>query len=549
MTPRLKIGQVILIFALAAMPFAATFGWYYPDERHYTDGALRMLQQGHWLVPENADGSVRFEKPPLAYWAVAAGWRCLGVNPLAARLPFLLTSCGTLWLTYRLARKMTGSQETALLAVLMLAAHPQFFLCSVRSMPDSLLTFFITLSGAGFLRLVVWQELTPGAFWMAYGGAAGAAMGKGLLGAVIILFAWVFAYLIHFKWRDAVRIVHWPGLAVAVLMPIGWVGYGMLTHGWAAWDGLFGDQVLTNLDGEVWSPIWRAPVFVLILVVNCLPWSLPVIESWVRKRGWPTASVPLPAQKFILIWAALLVAGFSLGSNLSWRYLLPAMPLLSVLLADWLQNRAFQSTIFPLTRVLKAVLVLILVTSVAASLIDWEWREPVIIVAPVLLLFVTGTCLLWPGAGRKQYLTEAEALGVALVLGWLVVAAGYLPLALPDPARQTASALRQLPLGAYKSVLVVGDFQLAAGLRVELGPKWTIDQAYWLKPKVAANYTRFLVREPQARALAKRGWLVQAVATYPALPPRHELFQALASRTVREAAYKYGLKIYLATNF
>ena len=44
MGSRLKIGHLILFFALAAAPFAATFALYYPDERHYTNGALMMLQ-------------------------------------------------------------------------------------------------------------------------------------------------------------------------------------------------------------------------------------------------------------------------------------------------------------------------------------------------------------------------------------------------------------------------------------------------------------------------------------------------------------------------
>ena len=29
---------------------------YYPDERHYTDGALMMLKNGDWLVPHTAAG-------------------------------------------------------------------------------------------------------------------------------------------------------------------------------------------------------------------------------------------------------------------------------------------------------------------------------------------------------------------------------------------------------------------------------------------------------------------------------------------------------------
>ena len=146
MMSRLNIGYVILIFALAALPFAATYALYYPDERHYTDGALEMMQGHGWLIPKNANGTPRFEKPPLTYWAIAASWMFFGVSALASKLPFLLASCGTLWLTHRIAKTLTGDSETALLAAMVLASQPQFFLCSLRSMPDTLLVFFITLS-------------------------------------------------------------------------------------------------------------------------------------------------------------------------------------------------------------------------------------------------------------------------------------------------------------------------------------------------------------------------------------------------------------------
>jgi len=109
MKPRPQIGPLILMFALVALPFVATFTLYYPDERHYTDGALMMLKHGDWLVPKTAEGAPRFQKPPLAYWSVAASYATFGVGVFTSRLPFLLASCGTLWLTYRLARSSVHS--------------------------------------------------------------------------------------------------------------------------------------------------------------------------------------------------------------------------------------------------------------------------------------------------------------------------------------------------------------------------------------------------------------------------------------------------------
>ena len=289
MKSRLNIAHWILLFALAALPFAATFALPYPDERHYTDGALQMLRDRDWLVPKtpkanSTDWLPRFHKPPLAYWVTAASFRAFGVNPLAARLPFLLASCGTIFLTWRLARKLTGNKTTALLAAAILATHLQFIFAATRSIPDALLVFFVTMSAFGFLRLIVFEEFAAGAFWLAYGGAAGAALSKGLLGAGIVIFAFAFVFVRERKFSALKKLVHLPSLALAVALVAAWFAYIFHRYGAAAWHMFFDDQVSGNIHGNLFAPVWRAPVFALLLAVNFLPWSLPAIEMWLRRK-------------------------------------------------------------------------------------------------------------------------------------------------------------------------------------------------------------------------------------------------------------------------
>ena len=84
----LPVLPVTLALLLALLPFAAYFVTFHPDERHYTDGALQMMQHGDYLTPRTADGTLRFNKPVATYWLVAAGYQALGVSPLAGRIPF-----------------------------------------------------------------------------------------------------------------------------------------------------------------------------------------------------------------------------------------------------------------------------------------------------------------------------------------------------------------------------------------------------------------------------------------------------------------------------
>jgi 4-amino-4-deoxy-L-arabinose transferase-like glycosyltransferase len=555
MGSRLNIGQLILIFALAALPFAATFAVYYPDERHYTDGALMMLKNGDWFVPHTATGALRLEKPVFAYWAVATSWLVFGVNALAARLPFLLASCGTLWLTHRLARKLTGNDRTALLAAVILASHPQFFLCSVRSMPDALMVFFVTLSAFGFLRLIVLEELTAGAFWMAYGGAALAVLSKGLLGAGIVLFAWSFAAGRQRNWRAVKKLIHPPSMACAAALAGGLLVLTFWNHGAAVWNAFFDDQVVGNIfpsqlssvRNHWWSPFWRVPVYALFLVFNFLPWSATVVESLARRKSPAAENVPPSAQKFILAWTTVLVLGFALGTNVSVRYLLPAAPLLAVLIVAWLQGAEQMKLVFSVRRIFAVALAALVLADAAALVVDSQWPLPAALPVLTCGIFLFGIAALGIVVWRKKSFSAAEGLGLAMLLGALLFFSAAMPLLLPDRAQQIAAALQRESSVAAGPVLLVGDLKLASRVRVLLGKNWTVTQTDELNPADMESFTRILIPEKDAGQFLHLGWKMETVAAGFGVPPWAELWAALKSRQLPEALARHGQKICLAT--
>lgn len=548
MTTRMQIGHWILAFALVALPFAATYALYYPDERHYTDGALMMLKQGNWLVPHTATGAPRFEKPPLTYWLVAASYAMFGTGVLTSRLPFLLASCGALWLTYRLTRRLTGKTEIALLAAVILLSHPQFFLCSIRSIPDALLVFFITLSAYGFLRLIALEEFTVGAFWMAYGGAAGAALSKGLPGAGIILFAWAFAFWQKRDWGAVKKIIHGPSLAVAVVLVAGWFGYIFWYRGARALNTFFVDQVTGNIHGHLWSPIERVLLFALILIFNFLPWSATAGEWLVRKHGRITGDVPPLARNFLLACVALMIACFAFGEVISLRYLLPGAPLLAVLLADCLQSTEGEPLFFSLRRILKVVLVVLVLAVATAYFIDYQWPMATILLALPCGLILIGIAILGSGARWRKAVTAREALGLGILTGWLIFLTAAMPILLPDRAQQIAKTLRQSQTDPSDPVLLIGDVKLASRVRVLLGKGWTVVQTNTLVAVAAMDYTRVLITEKEASEFSDHGWAVQTAAISFKIPPRGELWEALKSNRLRETLARHAQKICLATH-
>ncbi len=547
MNSRLKIGHLILIFALAALPFAATLATYYPDESHYTDGAIGMLKSHDWLVPKTAAGEPRFQKPPLAYWSVAASYTAFGVNVIASRLPFLLACCGTLFLTYRLARKLTKNSETALLAAIVLAANPQFFLCSIRSIPDALLVFFTVLSACGFLRLIVFEEFTVGAFAAAYGGAVGAVLSKGLLGLLIVAFAWAFFILKNRDWRALKKIIHWPIFIAAIILAASWFIYVFVTHGKFAAGIFFGDQVTGNMRGHFWSPLVRVPQFARILFFDFLPWTATAIEFLSRRKNLKAGAIPPLANNFILAWTILLILGFALGANVSLRYLLPAAPLFAILIADCVQRSENVRLIFSVRRILKIVLIALVLADAAMLYIDSQWPLPMIALVSACGLFLAGIIALGLGAFWHKSFSAALALGLALLLFRPILFLTAMPIFLPDRSQQIVAALEQTQDVKTKSVLLVGSTQLASRVRVLLGSNWTLTQRDELNPDEAKKFSVMLLPEKDAFLFANAGWQIQIVSTTFVTPPTKEIFQALKSRRVPEMLSHHVQRIILAT--
>src|SRR5688572_3030423 len=105
-----------------------------------------MVESGDWLVPRYR-GEPFFDKPPLAYWLMAAAFRAFGFTLGAARLvpvaAALLLLAATAWLGRRLFDGRTGAAASAVLASTLL------FLSFGRvAMSDMLLALWTTLAVA-----------------------------------------------------------------------------------------------------------------------------------------------------------------------------------------------------------------------------------------------------------------------------------------------------------------------------------------------------------------------------------------------------------------
>ena len=447
----------VVLFFVALIPLASNFAMRYPDERHYTDGAMFMSSTGDWLTPKEADGTLRFKKPVFTYWIIAASYKLFGVSAFTSRLPFLVAGSGIVLLTYRLSRRLFNNETTALLASAIVMSTPQIIMASLRSMPDVLFCFFMLLSASGFARLILSDDRKAAAYWAAWGGAALALNTKGFLAFALIGFA--FAYCIVHK-KGIRQLVHWPIVLITAVLGLAWFIYTFSKHGNDAWSVFISDQVSGKVKGPVWRPLVHIPEYLLVSVANLLPWSLVGIIALIRQRGAKITS----SRWFLLCWFVFVAILFGFGKRVSMRYVLPAIPMGAMLFADALQSWwATKKVNWPIILLRLALGLLV----VDGALLFWLNTQLHFQTAAVIVFVSFACALLFVAlACKKGWLSPFEGIAILLFLLVPLNVVSLNNISLPEQAEQIVSGLRERQQLDRRVVLLDNDFALANRVRI-----------------------------------------------------------------------------------
>jgi 4-amino-4-deoxy-L-arabinose transferase-like glycosyltransferase len=86
-----SIIWLILICWLAFLWNLGSIGLIDETEPLFAEAARQMVVTGDWITPY-FNGETRFDKPPLIYWLMAIGYKLIGVNEWAVRLPSALAA-------------------------------------------------------------------------------------------------------------------------------------------------------------------------------------------------------------------------------------------------------------------------------------------------------------------------------------------------------------------------------------------------------------------------------------------------------------------------
>ena len=159
------------------------------DEAYYAEASREMIESGDWITPR-FNYELRFEKPILFYWMVAATYAVAGVSEGAARFWAAMSGVGLVMVAYATGRRWIDD-DAGFLGGAITATSFAAAAMARQSLPDLPLAFFITLAvWAGFEALAPAQA-PPGRWsprrWLLLSSAACAlaALTKGPVGLAL----------------------------------------------------------------------------------------------------------------------------------------------------------------------------------------------------------------------------------------------------------------------------------------------------------------------------------------------------------------------------
>ncbi len=301
-----------------------------PDETRYAEIALGMHASRDWVNPM-LDGQPYLDKPPLMYWLTALSFSIFGVNEIAARLPSVVSALLTIMISFSLGRRIVGIRA-AWLGAMALALCGGFMLAGRFLILDSLLAFFTTLCLlSGYIA--VREQRHHWAWWM----LSGIACALGVLTKGPVALVLCVPPLIASGWlrRDQTRtrVLHWVAFVVPmILVCVPWyvaviwfhpefVDYFFLEHNLKRFTQGSNHQ----------QPFW---FYVPIVFGSMYPASLllPSAVAFLFSGAERKRRLRSKDLGFLFCAATWVLAFFSIASCKLPTYILPAIPLLALII-------------------------------------------------------------------------------------------------------------------------------------------------------------------------------------------------------------------------
>ncbi|MCE9583861.1 MAG: glycosyltransferase family 39 protein [Planctomycetes bacterium] len=325
---------VLLCVVVLIVPLGRKTLWNI-DEARFADGAKEMRASGDFVIPRNLNDPVVFY-PPLMYWLIVATTSVFGLTEFAVRLPSALAAIGCILLTYQLGVRF-NSRHGGIVSAVILALTLGFSVMAHSCQPDMVMTFFMVLALAFFVRHDLAEKKAP-ADWIGFYVAMGmAVLAKGFQGIVIPSMI-VFVYLAFSRrLKDLLLLKPWWGALILLAFPTPWVllAYNhdgrafLIAHFHENFDMFFGGKMVMHK---------KPPHYYFVRFFDrTLPWSLFFIPALFCLRS-PRDETERAGRRFALVWFFATICFYSLSKAKRYYYMLPFFPA-AALLHGWYWTR------------------------------------------------------------------------------------------------------------------------------------------------------------------------------------------------------------------
>jgi len=331
-----------------------------PDEPREAEIVREMSLSGDYLIPHLA-GRPFLEKPPLYYLTATLAYNAFGERfREAGRFASALFGLATLLMIYLTARRLY-SEETANLAVLILATFPLFFLASHKMLVDVGLVFFIAAAMCSFI--LAYKGLLPAGYKLFWLSAAFAFLTKGIIG-IAIPGAGIIIFILWQRDLDILK-KGWLFQGVLLILSV-MITWGFILYLKGGYDYLDTFYIHNQLGRFIpSSSLYKGghvrPFYFYLkdVPIQAAPWSILLIPGLIRAKYFGDT------ERFLCSWLLGGLILLSLATTKREIYFLPMYPAMAIFIAHWMSQVGSQGHSRWERALLWCILALILAVSIA----------------------------------------------------------------------------------------------------------------------------------------------------------------------------------------
>src|SRR5437016_5529801 len=307
---RTRILFVLLV--AATVPYFVNLGassiWD-ANEAFYAQTPREMIDASDYVNP-SFNFQLRYNKPVLSYWEVAASYRMFGVSEWAERLPIAIGGVVLVLTAFGLGQMLAG-MEAGLLAALVLATSPRVLLLARRIIIDVHLAMFTGLVLLCFALAETRPHTRRRYLILMYIAAGLGVLAKGPV-AVLLPAGVFFLYLASQKRLGDLRRMMLPlGAAIGLAIVLPWYFMVYREHGWEYIKSFVFGENLGRYAEAVGEQSRGILFYIPVMFADLFPWSLFIpIGLW-----WAFRDRSNRVARLLLIWIAAIVVFFSLSGT------------------------------------------------------------------------------------------------------------------------------------------------------------------------------------------------------------------------------------------